>query len=279
MLHVPSTDGVTLAVHDLGGSGPTLLCSHATGFHGHCWQPMAAVLADRYHFVAVDYRGHGHATSPESGDFAWRGFGDDATAVVDTLGLRGCMGVGHSMGGAALLMAELANPGTFRALALFEPIVFARDPDRVGGPSLAEGARRRRAEFPSKDAALENYAGKPPLNVFTPEAIAAYVEWGFDETVDGVAVLRCRPDDEARTYEGAAEHGTFERLGEVQIPVLVLAGRTEPFQPSSWSERVADALPHGSFEQHNSVGHFGPMEDPVLIAGQVDAFFGQVTGG
>ncbi|MBV8692532.1 MAG: alpha/beta hydrolase, partial [Actinobacteria bacterium] len=31
----PSTDGVQVAAYELGGSGPPLLLSHATGFHGH----------------------------------------------------------------------------------------------------------------------------------------------------------------------------------------------------------------------------------------------------
>ena len=38
---VPSTDGVTLAVHDLGGDGPPLLLCHATGFHGRVWTALA----------------------------------------------------------------------------------------------------------------------------------------------------------------------------------------------------------------------------------------------
>ena len=44
MRFVPSTDGVTLALHEHGGSGrPTLFC-HATGLHGAVWEPMSAAL-------------------------------------------------------------------------------------------------------------------------------------------------------------------------------------------------------------------------------------------
>src|SRR5215211_1592773 len=127
---VPSTDGVTIAVHELtpvADGRSTLLCSHATGFHGHCWLPFTEVLNDRFHSIALDYRAHGHSTDPQSRQIDWHDFGEDARAVVDALGLRGCVGIGHSMGGAALLMAELARPGSFRALALFEPIVFPAD--------------------------------------------------------------------------------------------------------------------------------------------------------
>ena len=50
---IDSSDGVRIVLHDLGGpSGgvpgtPVLLFSHATGFHGRVWEPMASLLADQ----------------------------------------------------------------------------------------------------------------------------------------------------------------------------------------------------------------------------------------
>jgi hypothetical protein len=47
MRRVESSDGVPVAVHDLGGRGPALLISHATGFNAHSYLPMAAALPAR----------------------------------------------------------------------------------------------------------------------------------------------------------------------------------------------------------------------------------------
>ena len=74
-------DGVHLVVHDLGGDGPTLLHSHATGFHGRCYVPIADALADRFHSVGFDYRGHGDTPQPEQA-IDWERYGDDAEAQV-----------------------------------------------------------------------------------------------------------------------------------------------------------------------------------------------------
>jgi alpha-beta hydrolase superfamily lysophospholipase len=64
-MRVPSTDGVEVVVHDLGGSGPLVLMSHATGFHGYAWRPVADFLAPGgFHCVALDYRGHGDTLAP-----------------------------------------------------------------------------------------------------------------------------------------------------------------------------------------------------------------------
>ena len=43
---VPSTDGVALALHDLGGEGPPVLLCHPTGFLGMTWAPVGAALRD-----------------------------------------------------------------------------------------------------------------------------------------------------------------------------------------------------------------------------------------
>lgn len=277
MLYVDSTDGVRLAVHDLGGQGPELLLAHATGFHATVWRPMAGALAGHYHCWALDYRAHGHSTPPAGGRFAWDGFGHDTEAVVDALDVQGAGGVGHSMGGAALVMAELARPGTFRGLVLFEPIIIPRDTERPEGPNLmVEAARRRRSVFASRDEAYENFASKPPLDVLTPEALRAYVDDGFADTEDGMVLLRCQSKHEARVYELGGEHDTFTRLGQLTLPVLVLGATPEPFGPSAFAERVADAIPNGAYRCIEGIGHFGPLRDPGLVAGLVDEFFAAI---
>lgn len=274
MLRVASSDGVEIAVHDFGGEGPPVLFSHATGFHAHTFLPMAALLGRHRHCYGLDYRGHGQSSAPASGSFAWRGMADDARAALDGLGLDAPMGVGHSMGGAALLMCELDQPGTFRGLAVFEPIVFS--PERVvpsaEQPSpLVEATRRRRQVFASRAEAYENYASKPPLDAFTPEALHAYVDHGFVDQPDGTVRLACAREHEARTFEMSGEHRTYDRLRELRCPVLVLAGEGEG--PSDFAEAVAGNIPRGRFHRFEGLGHFGPMEDPARVAAIVEAFF------
>jgi pimeloyl-ACP methyl ester carboxylesterase len=61
---VTSSDGLHVAVHDLGGDGPPLLLSHATGFNGPVFAPLAHALAGRFHCWAMDHRGHGSSERP-----------------------------------------------------------------------------------------------------------------------------------------------------------------------------------------------------------------------
>ena len=118
----PPPTGSSVAVHDLAGMAgpdhPLLLVAHATGFHGWAYQPLAAHLAPPFHVVAADLRGHGDTPPPPAWEVAWVDYGDDATAVADRLGAepggeRGLVAFGHSMGGAALLMAAARRPERF----------------------------------------------------------------------------------------------------------------------------------------------------------------------
>ena len=122
-----SADGVEIAVYEFGGAGPPLLLAHATGFCATMYRPLGAELVDRFRVVALDFRGHGRSARPDNDDFGWDRMADDVLAVVERLGSTPAAGFGHSMGGAALLMAEERRPGTFRSLFLFEPIVFPDD--------------------------------------------------------------------------------------------------------------------------------------------------------
>ena len=272
---VASTDGVTVVLHDLGGDGPPLLLAHATGFHGRVWGPCARELPD-FHAVAPDLRGHGDATGPDGLTFEWAGFADDVLAVVDAIGADDLVAAGHSKGGAALLLAEARRPGTFRSLYLLEPIVYPPVVSALsasGSNPLAEGARRRRPVFDSYAAAYDNYHGKPPFSVLHPDALRAYVDFGFSLQTDGTVRLKCRPEVEAEVFTMGGRNGAWDHLAEVTCPVTVAVGAEHPGTPATFGEPIVGQLPHGRLERHPDLGHFGPLEDPASIAACIRAAF------
>ena len=279
MTGVPSTDGVTVQLHELAGDAasdrPLVLVAHATGFHARAYLPVAAALAPSFHVVGPDFRGHGD-TTPPPGPVDWLGYGDDADAVSGYLvgqpgGEQGLVGFGHSKGGAALLMAAARDPERFRCLVLFEPIVFPPvDPtDLTPRPEspLPAGARRRRATFPSIEAAIENYSSKPPMASFAPAALDAYVRYGFRPDDGGAGIrLKCEPEHEAQTFESGGAHGTWAQLSGISVPTLVITGAVEEFQPSGRARPIAEALPRGRYLELPELDHFGPFTHPTLMA-------------
>ncbi len=275
---ITSTDGVEVVLHELAGASgpqhPIVFLAHATGFHGRTYQAIADALAPRFHSLAPDFRGHGDTPAPPDWDVHWQGYGEDALAVARALhtlpgGQQGLVGFGHSKGGAALLMAARRAPELFRQLVLFEPIVFpAATPDDDRPQSeLPAGARRRRAVFPSIEAAKANYASKPPLNAFEPEVLDAYVRYGFRPDPEGVR-LKCDPEHEARTFENGGLHDTWDHLPDIETPTLVIAGAIEDHGhgPAAGAQPIVDRLPNAHLLRRPDLDHFGPMTHPGLIA-------------
>jgi pimeloyl-ACP methyl ester carboxylesterase len=273
MIEVVSTDGVTIAVHDMGGTGEPLLLCHATGLHAHAYQPLALRLATHFHVWALDFRGHGDSTAPDNERFHWDGFSDDLLNVIDALEVQPVTVFGHSLGGGVAMLAEHRRPGTFKAAFFFEPIVIpAVEGVMPGGPSaMSEGARRRRRTFPSTAAALHRYASRPPLNELRADSLFAYVEHGFRASADGSVELKCAPEHEAATF-AAEGKPTLAVAALVATPTTIAIGTTEEgWTPATFGPSIVDALPNGRLEVHETLGHFGPLQDPVAVAASIVA--------
>jgi lipase len=279
------------------GDGPTLLFVHATGFHARCWDPVIARLGAR-HMVALDLRGHGRSEkTPITG---WKVFGEDLADFIRVLDLREMVGVGHSMGGHALVDAAAAEPGRFRRLVLIDPVIASPDdyasipspvgtgadrmrpvPHADGGWTIAStvGAQhptaRRRRYFESPAAMIERFRERAPYRVFTPEALEAYCTYGLLPLADGSGFeLACPPEIEASIYMTSRTHGAVhESVRALDLPVLILRAKLPPDQRDvmdfssspTWPGLVGE-FAHGRevhFAQHT---HFLPMEIPDRIA-------------
>jgi pimeloyl-ACP methyl ester carboxylesterase len=279
---IESSDGVRIALYELGGPtsravDPVLLFSHATGLHGRVFEPMASFLNDRFRCVALDLRGHGSSEMPPDAGLAWSGMADDVLAVLRSDGFpTGPLhGIGHSMGGAALVLAAARRPDAFRSLWLYEPVIVPPPEGELlpeGDNPMSEAADRRRDRFDSLDQAYENYRSKPPLNQLHPDALRAYVDGGFSTTPNGSVTLQCRPSTEAEVFRHAATSGAWETVALLDLPVAVVAGRPDEIGPGAFAPAIANALPQGTLIQRPLLGHFGPLEDPVAMAKDVSAW-------
>ena len=277
-IEVRSEDGVKLNLRMMGGSGPDLLVCHATGFHGLAYRPLAQCLEENFRVWALDFRGHGASGPAPGDDYAWSGMAADVAACAAAIGTGPLYGFGHSMGGAALLLAERSRPGTFTGLFLYEPIVLPRGFfDKASNNPLAAGARNRREVFNSRAEALARYSSRSPLGVMRADALAAYVEGAFVDLGDGRVRLACSAETEARTFEASGGLPT-EEASSIRVPATVAAGTVVAAvpNPGAYAPAIAEALPQGCFRSFENLGHFGPLEAPgVVAAAAVSELLGQ----
>jgi pimeloyl-ACP methyl ester carboxylesterase len=199
---------------------------------------------------------------------------EDVAAVTEHIRAGPIHGFGHSMGGAALLLAERNAPSTFSSLFLFEPIIFPDDFSTEGQNVMGDAARRRRVEFGSRAEVLYRYAGRPPFNQVHAGFLAAYVDNGFAEQPDGKVRLKCLPEVEAQVFE----NGRVVKLSAVQhltIPIAVAVGHDEPgSNPARMGPPLAEALGRGQLIRYDHIGHFGPLQDPWTIARDIASHVG-----
>ena len=247
--------------------------AHATGFCGGVWRPVVASLPSGVEALVWDFPCHGSAAKLEH-PIDWWDMGTFALAQV--AGRPPLIGVGHSMGGAALLMAELKAPGTFAALLLIEPIVFPPPFERRDGP-LASLALKRKDRFESRAAAISNFADKLPFSVWNRMAFDGYIDCGLIETPEGVE-LTCNPLDEAEIYRAATQHGVWDLLGQVVPPVRILAGASSETHTLDFVRHLASQIPACDYEIVPGTGHFLPMEVPEVVVEQIGRMEARLTG-
>jgi pimeloyl-ACP methyl ester carboxylesterase len=270
---VAATDGVEVALHELGGDGPPLLLCHATGFCARAYEPLAAILGRRFRVIGVDLRGHGHSTAPDDpASYGWDRIVNDVVAAVDALELRGAAAFGHSIGGAMVLHAAAARPGAIGAAYVYEPILFPPGFKHLGEHPMIARTTGRRDTFPSRAEALERYASRPPFGLVRADCLHAYVTHGFEDLPCGGVRLRCLPSNEAAVYAGEL-WSTTDRITSVTAPVLVAAGGVLLASGlGQLGSGVVESLPQGRAVRYPHLGHFGPLEDPRTVCADALAF-------
>ncbi len=234
--------------------------AHATSFCSSVWLPIVGSL-EGFECITWDFAGHGSGPKLEL-PARWSRFGEQVLEETRP----GGVGVGHSMGACALVMAQLADPARFRFLVLIEPIIFPGPHQRLEHP-LSEVAAKRKKTFESREVALENFRSRPAFSGWQPDALAAYVSCGL--VGEGPVELACDPQVEADIYRASNDHPTWEHLDEVEIPVLILSGGESDTIAPDFARAQADRFPSAGVETVPDAGHFLPMEKPDLVADRI----------
>jgi pimeloyl-ACP methyl ester carboxylesterase len=276
-----TVNGVSLCWFEWGreheGTDPTIVLSHATGFHARCWDRVVARLGRR-HVLALDTRGHGR--SDKVYPVRWPDFGHDLAAFVRERALHDVVGVGHSAGGHATVEAAALEPTRFRRLVLIDPTILASELYASRGPSVAAGgsahpAAKRKRRFASVEEMIDRLKDRPSFAAFDPDVLRDYCTYGLLPRADGPGFeLACPPEYEAAVYDASlGNREIYERVRAVTIPVLIVRAM-EPRTPSDLFDfRYSPTWPDLATEFRNARDryfpdrtHFLPMEDPALTA-------------
>jgi pimeloyl-ACP methyl ester carboxylesterase len=276
--HQLQTNGINLTYFEWGDpeAEPVLLI-HATGFHARCWDRVVAELGDGFHVYAVDMRGHGR--SDKIPPYVWESFAADLSGLIEHLELHAAIGVGHSMGGHALVQVAAGHPGAFKRLLLVDPVIF--DPeayahDRYKGFESAEDhpVSKRKNDWRDWQEMYERFKDRGSFALWDDEVLKDYCRYGIAERPDGRFELACPPLVESSIYLGNTGTNVYGLIDKVDVPVLVLRAKTRDPNESqimdfslspTWPD-VAARFPQGEDVYLPELTHFIPMQAPAFVA-------------
>ncbi len=233
------------------------------------WAGALPALASRFRVLTFDSRGQGKSDAPEAGPYATAQLAADAWELFQALGVHRPWLVGLSNGAAMSLELLAAHPEAFPGAVL------------VSSVPRIDFAMARKAEHWARCLEVGG-----PLMQF--DAVAPFL-WGdrFLEARHGVL----RAYHHVVTGEGRPMHGNLhqirgtmgwdirDRLGAVQVPVLLLCGAEDLLTPPWKCLETAKLLRGSRFEIIPGIGHSFPVEDPKGFTARVLDFVSEVESG
>jgi len=204
---------MTLALHEWGEPGsPRVVCLHGVRNHGGHFAGLASALPD-HRVLAPDLLGHGHSPWEPPWDI-----GAHLSAIVETVGAREAVLVGHSFGGRLAFELAARAPKLVPKLVLLDPALLL--PGHVA-LAAAENAREEKA-YVSFDELIERRYDESQLHFarreLVVEDLAAHVDVGDDGRV---RYRYCQSAVVAAYGEMASRPPRFE---EARIPTLLVVG-------------------------------------------------------
>ena len=232
--------------YEIQGSGEPLL--FISGLGGHLAEIPYLVDAYRRHFqlITFDSRGCGRSDKPAE-DYSIAGFADDTAALLDALGIASAAVYGSSMGGMIAQELVLRHPHKVRALIL---------------GCTTGGAVRG---MPPSPETIQKMVRNQSLS--GDEAIAAGWELGYSrayiERNRGAMMARSRSasafaaprESYMRQVIAAAKHDVYDRLHQVECPVMIIHGSNDVMIPPGNAHLLKQHMPHAELHILEGMGH------------------------
>ncbi|MGW2635108.1 alpha/beta fold hydrolase [Streptomyces chattanoogensis] len=250
-------DGDIYVCQDGPRDAPALLLIHGSASSTRSWNPMVPLLTRSHRVIRIDLLGHGRSAKPADRSYAIPDQTRRAGAVLDRLGVKHAVVVGHSSGGVVATALAEQRPDLVTALALINT-----------GPSLDA--------FIATESAAIGLSQWPP----TDEQLRQFASTGFsragyeipEELLDDVRGMThhslIRSMQATRSY--LEQRALPDRLTVLGKPLLVIFGEDDRRWRSSSASDYR--VPGARVELLPGLGHSPLLEDPPRTATSLLAF-------
>jgi 2-succinyl-6-hydroxy-2,4-cyclohexadiene-1-carboxylate synthase len=219
-MSVVRANGVDFRVED-HGNGPPLVLLH--GFTGSwaSWSTLSRDLASDHRVIAIDLIGHGASSAPaELSRYAFELALQDVAEVTDQLGVARASWLGYSMGGRLALGVALNYPDRVSSLILVSAAPGIHDEHERLQRTEADEVMARRIEEAGVEAFVDEWEALPiweSQRALPDEVSRVQRDIRLGNRPVGLA-------NSLRAMGQGAQPSYWERLSEIEVPVLLMAG-------------------------------------------------------
>ena len=251
------------------GAGPGVVCLHSNASSSSQWRALSDRLCADHHVLAPDSLGAGRSAPwPKDRVVSLRDEVAFLEPVFEAAGPTFSL-VGHSYGAAVALIAALAHPERVRAIAVYEPTLFALlDEEKPSGKEAAHGIRSVVDDATAAIAAHDHVAaGRRFIDYWM-----GHGSWD--------RMPRARQDGIAMSMQNVAGWGRallsdptpLRAFAALRIPVLCMAGARSPASSRAVARLLAGTLPEVTVIEFPDLGHMGPVTHPEIVNDAVAEF-------
>lgn len=238
---------------------PVLTLAHAQGFTLDSWAAQIAHFSDRYRVLAPDLRGHG-GTAMAGKAYRIEDLALDIVALLDALEIESTHYAGASLGGMAAFALAQGHADRLCSVS-FVTTQGILPQASIDGQKAATDVMRREGVEARVDAVLERYLRK-----------------GYrEDRPDSYAELRRQFT--TNPLEGYAEAGAaifamdFDgRIGEIDLPVMVIAGEHDIATTPERMTLYRDGIPGAQMAIVPNAGHMPYVEEADAFNRVLDKF-------
>jgi proline iminopeptidase len=268
---------VSLFVKVLGQGYPLVLMHGGPGLDYTTLLPLQS-LANEFTLIFYDHRCNGRSEGAEVSSMTFENLTADAEALRQTLGFDRWAVLGHSFGGMVALEYALRYPSSLSHLLLMDTCGDIRWAQENAPEILA----KRGYSAAAVQSARRFFNGQITPNEFVPTLLKFFSAYYYHlnlwklpyEMVSGFR-MKSRPEAAIFGFSQLLTGWTvMDRLSEIKVPTLVMAGRYDFLFPSEHQAILADRLPNAQLQIIERAGHNPQMEQTAKVIEVVKRFVG-----
>lgn len=247
--------GNELQVRDEGTGRPVLLV-HGFPLDHTMWRAQIETLRGACRVLAVDLRGFGGSGGDQADVVTMAEYADDCASLLDELEIREpVVFCGLSMGGYIAWQFWARHASRLGALILCDTRAAADSPETARGRlQMAERTLREGTTFLVETMAEKLFDRR------TRQEQPAQIDAVRD------VMTRTSPRAIAAALRGMARRDDMTpRLGEIQVPTLVVCGEADVITPASEMRAMATAIRGAKYVEIPRAGHMSPLEQPAAV--------------